>query len=283
MRVIVVAAMVLGFAVSPALARPAGAGDKAATTAAATSGASAANTPSESATASKSDSPAKPAESNMENELQELRDLIEAQSKQIQVQNEALKEQQQQMQTLENQLKISSSVAVNAAMAAAPVPSPSSPSSPALTPNAITSNAPVASSSPAGAQKNPDEDGRPPFASRGSPSRLAVTSRLKPCGATARGCGHQLGLATAAPLPSMAPRRLTSRNSVPPADNRASPCWQRATQGVKIGGYYEMDFLSAGTTSNHNQSNSYTLRQRQFWAQAEFDSGLTLPAASSGA
>lgn len=33
-------------------------------------------------------------------------------------------------------------------------------------------------------------------------------------------------------------------------------------------GYYEADFLSAGTTSNDNQSNSYTLRQRQVWGQA---------------
>jgi hypothetical protein len=31
-------------------------------------------------------------------------------------------------------------------------------------------------------------------------------------------------------------------------------------------GYYEMDWLSAGVTSNNNQSNSYTLRQRQLWA-----------------
>ncbi len=45
---------------------------------------------------------------------------------------------------------------------------------------------------------------------------------------------------------------------------------------VKIGGYYEADFLSAGTTSNNNESNSYTLRQRQFWAQAAFDSGWTI-------
>jgi hypothetical protein len=42
-----------------------------------------------------------------------------------------------------------------------------------------------------------------------------------------------------------------------------------------IRGYYEADFLSAGTTSNNNQSNSYTLRQRQVWAQAQLDSGLT--------
>jgi len=45
---------------------------------------------------------------------------------------------------------------------------------------------------------------------------------------------------------------------------------------VKIGGYYEMDFLSAGTTSNNNQSNSYTMRQRQFWGQAAFNDGLTV-------
>src|SRR5262249_7943800 len=32
---------------------------------------------------------------------------------------------------------------------------------------------------------------------------------------------------------------------------------------------------SAGVTSNNNQTNSYTFRQRQFWAQAAFDSGWT--------
>ena len=40
-------------------------------------------------------------------------------------------------------------------------------------------------------------------------------------------------------------------------------------------GYYEADFLSAGITSNDNQSNSYTLRQRQVWGQAELSSGWT--------
>ena len=43
-------------------------------------------------------------------------------------------------------------------------------------------------------------------------------------------------------------------------------------------GYYESDFLSAGTTSNDNQSNSYTLRVRQAWAQAALQSGWTLTA-----
>lgn len=41
-------------------------------------------------------------------------------------------------------------------------------------------------------------------------------------------------------------------------------------------GYYETDFLSAGTTSNDNQSNSYPLRLRQAWMQAALENGWTL-------
>ncbi len=37
----------------------------------------------------------------------------------------------------------------------------------------------------------------------------------------------------------------------------------------KLAGYVEADFLSAGATSNNNQSNSYTMRFRQFWGQGE--------------
>jgi hypothetical protein len=44
----------------------------------------------------------------------------------------------------------------------------------------------------------------------------------------------------------------------------------------KLTGYYEMDFLGTGTSSNNNQSNSYVLRQRQIWAQAALKSGFTV-------
>ncbi len=40
-----------------------------------------------------------------------------------------------------------------------------------------------------------------------------------------------------------------------------------------LSGYYEADFLSAAATSNNNESNSYSLRQRQVWGQAAFDNG----------
>jgi hypothetical protein len=45
---------------------------------------------------------------------------------------------------------------------------------------------------------------------------------------------------------------------------------------VKLSGYFEGDFLGAGVTSNNNQSNSYVLRQRQFWGQAAMKSGFTI-------
>jgi hypothetical protein len=39
---------------------------------------------------------------------------------------------------------------------------------------------------------------------------------------------------------------------------------------VEMTGYYEMDWLGAGVTSNNNQSNSYVVRQRQLWGRASF-------------
>jgi cell division septum initiation protein DivIVA len=41
----------------------------------------------------------------------------------------------------------------------------------------------------------------------------------------------------------------------------------KLTDSLKMGGYYEADFLAAAVTSNNNESNSYVLRQRQVWGQ----------------
>ena len=46
----------------------------------------------------------------------------------------------------------------------------------------------------------------------------------------------------------------------------------KVSPDLTLHGYYEADWLSAGVTSNNNQSNSYTLRQRQVWAQAHLGS-----------
>ena len=44
-------------------------------------------------------------------------------------------------------------------------------------------------------------------------------------------------------------------------------------KSAKLSGYVEADFQSAGVTSNNNQSNSYTMRQRQAFGQATLDNG----------
>ena len=42
---------------------------------------------------------------------------------------------------------------------------------------------------------------------------------------------------------------------------------------TKVAGYYEVDWLGTGVTSNNRQSNSYVLRQRQLWGRVESASG----------
>jgi len=50
--------------------------------------------------------------------------------------------------------------------------------------------------------------------------------------------------------------------------SRVSMLAEGKLKDAKLTGYVEADFLSAGTTSNNNQSNSYSFRQRQAWGQA---------------
>lgn len=45
---------------------------------------------------------------------------------------------------------------------------------------------------------------------------------------------------------------------------------------AKLSGYVESDFLGAGTTSNNRQSNSYVFRVRQAFGQVAFDNGWSL-------
>ncbi|HXZ79602.1 MAG TPA: hypothetical protein VEG30_06710 [Terriglobales bacterium] len=45
---------------------------------------------------------------------------------------------------------------------------------------------------------------------------------------------------------------------------------------TKASGYWEMDFLGAAPTANENQSNSFNLRQRQLWGQVEFANGVSI-------
>jgi hypothetical protein len=98
MRAILSWIIVLGLAAAPVLAGTGRAGDEKEKPADGTAVAVKADTV-------KSDAAAKPVPAGLENELQQLRDLLEAQAKQLQLQNQQLKAQQQQMQSLEAELK----------------------------------------------------------------------------------------------------------------------------------------------------------------------------------
>jgi len=57
--------------------------------------------------------------------------------------------------------------------------------------------------------------------------------------------------------------------------SRVSMLAEGKLSNATLRGYVEADFLSAGITSNNNQSNSYTMRQRQMWGQAALSNGLS--------
>ncbi len=81
----------------------------------------------------------------------------------------------------------------------------------------------------------------------------------------------------ATPYPGAA-QSHTSELNFSGRQSRLGGLFEGNTGPFKLAGYFEADFLSAGATSNENQSNSYTLRQRQIWGQVATKSGFTLTA-----
>jgi hypothetical protein len=77
------------------------------------------------------------------------------------------------------------------------------------------------------------------------------------------------------PFPS-ANEGHTSEMNFSGRQSRLSVLVQGDAGSYKLSGYWEMDWLGSGTTSNNNQSNSYVLRQRQIWGQAAMPSGFTV-------
>jgi hypothetical protein len=77
------------------------------------------------------------------------------------------------------------------------------------------------------------------------------------------------------PFPGAA-QAHTSEFNFSGRQSRLGGLFEGNTGPFKLSGYFEADFLSAGVTSNDNQSNSYTLRQRQIWGQAATKGGFAI-------
>jgi hypothetical protein len=239
------------------------------------------------ATASHAAAPAKPAKAEMENELQQLRDAIAAQAQQIQ-------DQQKKMQQLEDQLKASGSsrenlsavpaavpAAAPAVSAAAPSAAPATAASSSLA-AANSETAPVSTAAiSTNANANATADGPDDTPQVAGWKFKGVT--FTPGGfAAAESVWRQRAMNadvntpfTADPMPGQSQYNVSEFNAGG-RQSRIAMLMQGKRSNVTIGSYYEADFLSAGTTSNDNQSNSYTFRQRQFWGQAAFNNGFTI-------
>ncbi len=77
---------------------------------------------------------------------------------------------------------------------------------------------------------------------------------------------------TGIPYPGNALSKVTENNFTA-RQSRITLLVDTKIGSAKATGYYEADFLGAGTTSNNRQSNSYVMRQRQLWGQVATDSG----------
>src|SRR5271156_6042199 len=274
MRIFVTWLLAFGMIVSPTMAGTDGAGDAKNTTASTTTNTTNTTTAAEkgktgdsAATASKTEA-AKPAASSVEGELQQLRDLIEAQTKLLQSQSEQLKEQQQRMQVLESEVNSSSTRDGFVA------------TSDSVDPDSHTAG--VAS---------PPVDGIPTGRAAGSPqlgneSPVAIHFKgitITPGGFLAAETVFR-NKATAAdintplnsiPFSGSSGAQTTEWNSSA-RQSRLSLLAEGKLTNVKLSGYVETDFLGAGISSNDNESNSYVLRLRQGWGQAKFDSGFSI-------
>lgn len=81
----------------------------------------------------------------------------------------------------------------------------------------------------------------------------------------------------AIPYSGNATGRLSEMN-LSARQSRLSMLFDAKVGETKLTGYYEADFLGAGTTSNNRQSTSYVFRQRQLWARADMPDGWAFSA-----
>src|SRR5271154_6457714 len=262
MRGLATTLLAIGLVVTPVTARTNGPGDNdnttskpAATDKTADKTSDVKSTSSTSTTdASTTDASAKPAASAVETELQQVRELLEAQSKQIQMQMDQMKAQQQKMEMMEEELK-AANTPKDTSYAAAPE-------------SRAFGNSVIGTAD----GQAPSADNPVAIHFKGitiTPGGFLAAETVFRNKATGSDINTQLN---GIPLPGQ-PGAQTTEFNASGRQSRLSMLAEGKLDTVTLSGYVESDFLGAGSTSNDNESNSYVLRLRQGWGQAKFDSG----------
>jgi hypothetical protein len=238
------------------------------------------NAPSEKAKeANKSDK----SDSAIAAEIEELRQTLQSQQEQLQLLKEELAKRDRQIDEAREAAAAANSRASEASVKASEAVTTSNAArsaSAAISSNAVanSSAAPIVTQQahdPQDPKSKPTEDGPAAIRYKGvalTPGGFLAAETVYRSHATSGDIATPFtGIPFAAGnLGHISENNFTGRQS------RASLLAETKIGSVKGTGYYEADFLGAGTTSNNRQTNSYVFRQRQVWAQAAFDNGFIL-------
>jgi len=278
MRAFVSTLLALGLIVTPAMARTSSDGDKDSSAKPTNTGTAADDkTADKTSDTSKTASPgtaetaAKPGSSGMESELQQLRELLEAQTRQIELQNQQMKEQQERMEAMEAELKVVST----------PRDSSYEPAPDSRVPKGA--NVPVGNG---GGNVSAVTIGTADGQAASPDNPIAIRYKgitITPGGFLAAETvfrNKAIGADINTPFNSVPfsgnPGGQTTEFNATARQSRLSMLAEGKLDAAKLTGYVETDFLGAGITSNNNESNSYVMRLRQGWGQAKFDSGFSI-------
>jgi hypothetical protein len=256
MRVLVTVLLAIGLAASPVMAGDDNKKD---------AGDTAKNTPSKTATDT---TKAAAAEVNpaVEAELQQMRELLKAQSDQLEQQRAALVRAEAKVQALESRLG-PAATNVGASTITATSANSTTPS------DEVKLVAPMAAA-PDGGQMA-DDKGPESIRYKGislTPGGFVAAETVYRNHATGSDINTPFN---SIPYPGVALGKL-SENAFTGRQSRLSLLSQGTVGSAKLTGYYEADWLGTGVTSNNRQSNSYVFRQRVLYGQAAFDNGLSV-------
>ena len=220
------------------------------------------------------------ADSAIAAEIEELRQTLQSQQEQLQLLKEELAKRDRQIDEAREAAAAANSRAAEANVKATEAVTASiaaKPTGEVISNNAGDMGNPIvtAQGGDKDAKSKPVEDGPPSIRYKGislTPGGFIAAETIFRTRATSADINTPF---TGIPFPGNALSRVSEFNFTA-RQSRATLLAETHIGNAKVGAYYEMDFLGAGTTSNNRQSNSYVFRQRQLFATVEFASGTTV-------
>ncbi len=233
-------------------------------------------------TATKKTAKAKPKKTNVSDELQEMKTMLQQQQQQINDLKNQLQEREQALTQAQQQATQAQSAATDAASKAQAAAASATESANAL--NAVKTDVSDLKSNATTTAINIQEEQKKVNSAIESPLAIHYKGVTITPGAflAAETVTRQRGMGSDVNTPyNSIPFAASGAGHTPEffgsgRQSRLSFLVEGATSKMKLTGYYEMDWLSAGVTSNNNQSNSYTNRMRQLWGQVAFTNGWTV-------